>query len=126
MSDTSPNFLDALVLTGGGTGGHFFPAIALAEGARARWSERPIVFVGAQRGIEARELPRSPWPHCSAVPSPTLPGLRRAHCRSWAHGNWLLRLLTCCVRVRTLRGAKPRSCACLANLDWHERICTQT
>jgi UDP-N-acetylglucosamine--N-acetylmuramyl-(pentapeptide) pyrophosphoryl-undecaprenol N-acetylglucosamine transferase len=63
MSDTSPTFLDALVLTGGGTGGHFFPAIALAEGARARWSDRPITFVGAQRGIEARELPHSPWPH---------------------------------------------------------------
>ena len=55
--------MDALVLTGGGTGGHFFPAIALAEGARARWSDRPITFVGAQRGIEARELPASPWPH---------------------------------------------------------------
>jgi UDP-N-acetylglucosamine--N-acetylmuramyl-(pentapeptide) pyrophosphoryl-undecaprenol N-acetylglucosamine transferase len=63
MTDTSPNFLDALVLTGGGTGGHFFPAIALAEGARARWSDRLITFIGAQRGIEARELPRSPWPH---------------------------------------------------------------
>jgi UDP-N-acetylglucosamine--N-acetylmuramyl-(pentapeptide) pyrophosphoryl-undecaprenol N-acetylglucosamine transferase len=63
MTDTTPTFLDALVLTGGGTGGHFFPAIALAEGARARWSDRPITFVGAQRGIEARELPRGPWPH---------------------------------------------------------------
>ena len=63
MSDALPRFRDALVLTGGGTGGHFFPAIALAEGARARWPERPIAFVGAQRGIEARELPASPWPH---------------------------------------------------------------
>jgi UDP-N-acetylglucosamine--N-acetylmuramyl-(pentapeptide) pyrophosphoryl-undecaprenol N-acetylglucosamine transferase len=63
MVEIAPSFLDALVLTGGGTGGHFFPAIALAEGARVRWSDRPIIFVGAQRGIEARELPRSPWPH---------------------------------------------------------------
>lgn len=61
MHDTSPSFLDALVLTGGGTGGHFFPAIALAEGARARWSDRSITFVGARRGIEARELPGGPW-----------------------------------------------------------------
>ena len=63
MPDASPNFLDALVLTGGGTGGHFFPAIALAEGARVRWPGRPICFVGAQRGIESRELPESSWPH---------------------------------------------------------------
>jgi UDP-N-acetylglucosamine--N-acetylmuramyl-(pentapeptide) pyrophosphoryl-undecaprenol N-acetylglucosamine transferase len=63
MRDATPNFQDALILTGGGTGGHFFPAIALAEGARARWSDRPICFVGARRGIEARELPATPWPH---------------------------------------------------------------
>jgi UDP-N-acetylglucosamine--N-acetylmuramyl-(pentapeptide) pyrophosphoryl-undecaprenol N-acetylglucosamine transferase len=63
MRDATPNFQDALVLTGGGTGGHFFPAIALAEGAHARWPDHPICFVGAQRGIEARELPTSPWPH---------------------------------------------------------------
>lgn len=53
----------ALVFTGGGTGGHFFPAVALAEGARARWPERPIVFVGATRGIEACKLPDSGWPY---------------------------------------------------------------
>ena len=57
------DFTQALVLTGGGTGGHFFPAVALAEGARARWANRPIVFVGARRGIEARRLPDGPWPH---------------------------------------------------------------
>ncbi len=63
MSDAVPTFADALVLTGGGTGGHFFPAMALAEGAHRRWPEVPIAFVGARRGIEARELPASPWPH---------------------------------------------------------------
>jgi UDP-N-acetylglucosamine--N-acetylmuramyl-(pentapeptide) pyrophosphoryl-undecaprenol N-acetylglucosamine transferase len=63
MREATPNFQDALVLTGGGTGGHFFPAIALAEGARGRWPQRPVAFVGACRGIEARELPGSSWPH---------------------------------------------------------------
>lgn len=58
-----PCFTDALVFTGGGTGGHYFPAVALAEGARERWPERPIAFIGACRGIEARKLPESTWPH---------------------------------------------------------------
>lgn len=56
-------FRDALVLTGGGTGGHYFPAVALAEGIRVRWPDQPVAFVGAQRGIEARELPGTDWPH---------------------------------------------------------------
>lgn len=60
---SEPDFKDAIVFTGGGTGGHFFPAVALAEGARARWPERKIAFVGATRGIEARKLPGSDWPH---------------------------------------------------------------
>ncbi|BDU76514.1 UDP-N-acetylglucosamine--N-acetylmuramyl-(pentapeptide) pyrophosphoryl-undecaprenol N-acetylglucosamine transferase [Mesoterricola sediminis] len=55
-------YAESLVFTGGGTGGHFFPAVALAEGLRARWGG-PIWFVGARRGIEARLLPASPWPH---------------------------------------------------------------
>ncbi len=58
-----PDFQDALVFTGGGTGGHFFPAVAMAEGARRRWPGRPIAFVGATRGIEAQRLPASGWPH---------------------------------------------------------------
>ena len=56
-------FDGAWVFTGGGTGGHFFPAVALAEGARIRWPRIPIAFVGATRGIEARKLPDSGWPH---------------------------------------------------------------
>ncbi len=63
MAAIDPEFSKTLVFTGGGTGGHYFPAVALAEGARARWPQVPIVFVGAQRGIEAIKLPGSGWPH---------------------------------------------------------------
>lgn len=59
----TPDFTESLVFTGGGTGGHFFPALALAEAAHSLWPDRPIAFVGARRGIEAQRLPASPWPH---------------------------------------------------------------
>lgn len=63
MGTFDPDFSNAFVFTGGGTGGHFYPAVALAEGVRRRWEGVPCVFVGARRGIEASKLPDSQWPH---------------------------------------------------------------
>ena len=45
------------VFAGGGTGGHLYPALALAdELVRQRPGTRPF-FLGARRGLEARVLP---------------------------------------------------------------------
>ena len=46
-----------LVIAGGGTGGHFFPGMALAEELLARGSEHSVLFMGARGGIEERVLP---------------------------------------------------------------------
>lgn len=46
-----------VVFSGGGTGGHLYPALALADAlVELRPDVRPL-FVGARRGIEARVLP---------------------------------------------------------------------
>ncbi len=53
----------AVIFSGGGTGGHLYPALALAEAlTRIRPGVRPI-FVGAERGIEARVLPQRGLEH---------------------------------------------------------------
>jgi UDP-N-acetylglucosamine--N-acetylmuramyl-(pentapeptide) pyrophosphoryl-undecaprenol N-acetylglucosamine transferase len=44
-------------MAGGGTGGHLFPALALAEELRTRVSGIEITFAGAERGLEARVVP---------------------------------------------------------------------
>ncbi len=45
------------MIAGGGTGGHLFPGVAVAEELRARDPQAVIRFVGTARGIEARVLP---------------------------------------------------------------------
>ncbi len=46
-----------LILTGGGTGGHIYPALAIADGIRRRWPQTEILYVGASRGMESRVVP---------------------------------------------------------------------
>jgi UDP-N-acetylglucosamine--N-acetylmuramyl-(pentapeptide) pyrophosphoryl-undecaprenol N-acetylglucosamine transferase len=47
-----------LVVAGGGTGGHLFPGIAVAEEFLARDKDNEVLFIGTPNGIEARVLPR--------------------------------------------------------------------
>ena len=48
-----------LLIAGGGTGGHVFPALAIAREWMGRGAEREVVFVGTERGIEARLVPQA-------------------------------------------------------------------
>lgn len=47
-----------LIVAGGGTGGHLFPGIAVAEEFLSRDPANQVLFVGSKRGIEARAIPR--------------------------------------------------------------------
>jgi len=51
-----------LLLSGGGTGGHLFPAIAVAEECAGRYDDTDILFVGTKAGLEARLIPEQGWP----------------------------------------------------------------
>ncbi len=51
-----------LIVAGGGTGGHFFPGLAVAQAASALRPGTRILFVGSRRGIEARLAPRLGYP----------------------------------------------------------------
>jgi UDP-N-acetylglucosamine--N-acetylmuramyl-(pentapeptide) pyrophosphoryl-undecaprenol N-acetylglucosamine transferase len=48
-----------MLIAGGGTGGHLFPGIALAEEFTTRHPRNTVLFVGSRRGLEARVVPAS-------------------------------------------------------------------
>ncbi len=46
-----------IIISGGGTGGHIFPAIAIANAIKAIDSQAEILFVGAEGKIEMQKVP---------------------------------------------------------------------
>lgn len=50
------------VIAGGGTGGHLFPGMAIAEAFVEREKGNEVLFIGTERGIEARVLPGGKFP----------------------------------------------------------------
>jgi UDP-N-acetylglucosamine--N-acetylmuramyl-(pentapeptide) pyrophosphoryl-undecaprenol N-acetylglucosamine transferase len=51
-----------LLIAGGGTGGHVFPALAIAKEWMLRGSDRDVVLVGTQRGIEMKLVTQAGLP----------------------------------------------------------------
>ncbi|MGQ0766244.1 MAG: UDP-N-acetylglucosamine--N-acetylmuramyl-(pentapeptide) pyrophosphoryl-undecaprenol N-acetylglucosamine transferase [Gemmatimonadota bacterium] len=86
--------------TGGGTGGHLYPALAIARALVRQVPEVRPFFIGARRGIERDVLPESGFPHALLDLEPLY--------RSNPLRNW-----------RTARGlvAGRRSVASLAESD---------
>lgn len=46
-----------VVVSGGGTGGHIFPALAVAESVRALRPEAEVLFIGGSTGMETQIVP---------------------------------------------------------------------
>lgn len=51
-----------ILISGGGTGGHVFPAIAIADAIKVKFPETDILFVGAQEKLEMQAVPKAGYP----------------------------------------------------------------
>jgi len=55
LKNNKPN----IIISGGGTGGHLFPAIAIAQAIKAKHKDANILFVGAKGRIEEKKVPEA-------------------------------------------------------------------
>lgn len=51
-----------IIISGGGTGGHIFPAIAIARALQALHANTEILFVGARGRMEMQKVPEAGYP----------------------------------------------------------------
>ncbi|EIM75988.1 undecaprenyldiphospho-muramoylpentapeptide beta-N- acetylglucosaminyltransferase [Nitritalea halalkaliphila LW7] len=47
-----------LIISGGGTGGHIYPALAVAKAWVARYPDSRVLFVGAEGKMEMEQVPK--------------------------------------------------------------------
>jgi UDP-N-acetylglucosamine--N-acetylmuramyl-(pentapeptide) pyrophosphoryl-undecaprenol N-acetylglucosamine transferase len=93
--------MSTVFFAGGGTGGHLYPALALADALRELRPDTHVHFVGARRGVEARVLPQKQVEHTLLPFEP----LRRSQVwRNWrllpAFGGSMLGLARLFLRLR--------------------------
>lgn len=50
------------IISGGGTGGHIYPAIAIANELKSRFPKADILFVGASDKMEMQKVPQAGYP----------------------------------------------------------------
>ena len=48
-----------IILSGGGTGGHIYPAIAIANDLKSRFPDAEFLFVGAKDRMEMEKVPQA-------------------------------------------------------------------
>jgi len=62
MSGATAHTPMRLMLTGGGTGGHLFPAVATAEKLLSRDPESQVLFIGTRRRLDRQHLEKAGFP----------------------------------------------------------------
>lgn len=50
--------MNRVILSGGGTGGHIYPAVSIAKEIKNRYKDVEILFIGTEKGLESSIVPK--------------------------------------------------------------------
>jgi UDP-N-acetylglucosamine--N-acetylmuramyl-(pentapeptide) pyrophosphoryl-undecaprenol N-acetylglucosamine transferase len=62
MKNKINNNFPKIIISGGGTGGHIFPAISIANALKITYPDADILFVGAENRMEMERVPAAGYP----------------------------------------------------------------
>lgn len=101
LDNPSPRQLHVLI-SGGGTGGHIFPALSIADAVKRSYPDAKILFVGAENRMEMKRVPAAGY---DIIGLPVA-GFDRK--RLWRNFAVLCKLLRSLLRARKIvRNFKP-------------------
>lgn len=105
MNENKNNDIKRIVISGGGTGGHIFPALSIANALKRRDPRTEILFVGAEGRMEMERVPAAGY---DIIGLPVA-GFDRK--RLWRNFGVLLKLFKSMRRARkVLRDFRPDLC----------------
>ena len=84
------------IISGGGTGGHIFPAIAIADELKRRLPDAEILFVGSKDRMEMQKVPQAGYP----IEGLWISGLQRK--LSWQNLLFPLKFISSLLKSRSI------------------------
>ena len=84
------------IISGGGTGGHIFPAIAIADELKRRLPDAEILFLGAKDRMEMQKVPQAGYP----IEGLWISGLQRK--LSWQNLLFPLKFISSLLKSRSI------------------------
>lgn len=84
------------IISGGGTGGHIFPAISIADGLKERYPDCEILFVGAEHKMEMEKVPAAGY----AIEGLSVAGFHRGEI--WRNLSFPFKLLRSMMKARKI------------------------
>jgi UDP-N-acetylglucosamine--N-acetylmuramyl-(pentapeptide) pyrophosphoryl-undecaprenol N-acetylglucosamine transferase len=101
MSNAKPY---RLIISGGGTGGHIFPALAIANTFRERHPDAEILFVGAEGRMEMTRVPEAGY----KIVGLKISGLQRK--LTWSNFSFPIKLVVSYFKARRIiKNFKPHA-----------------